>query len=86
MTPHGVCTAIVTRRWPAARGAPPPPTWAQPTLCLRSGRSALVAASPCVQAHQRQMAAHYAQAWARLLAEETGLAVGSPEPFSPPSG
>jgi AcrR family transcriptional regulator len=41
----------------------------------------LVAASPALQAHQRAIAARYEQALADALAEETGAAPGSAEPF-----
>lgn len=41
----------------------------------------LVADSPTLQAHQRQMAARYERALAQVLATETGAAPGSAEPF-----
>jgi len=42
---------------------------------------ALIAASPALQAAQRQMFARYESALAELLARETGAAPGSVEPF-----
>ena len=41
----------------------------------------MVAASPALQAHQRQMAAGYERALAAALAEQTGMPAGSAEPF-----
>jgi AcrR family transcriptional regulator len=41
----------------------------------------LVADSPALQAHQRLIAARYERALAAVLAEETGAAPGSAEPF-----
>ena len=41
----------------------------------------LVADSPTLQAHQRQMAARYERALAQVLAAETGATPGSAEPF-----
>lgn len=53
-------------------GAPP-----QAQVAFRQ----LVAGSPTLQAHQRQMAARYERALAEVLAEETGASPGSAEPF-----
>jgi AcrR family transcriptional regulator len=41
----------------------------------------LVAESPTLQAHQRQMAARYERALAAVLADETGAPPGAAEPF-----
>ena len=41
----------------------------------------LVADSPTLQAHQRQMAARYEHALAQALADDTGAAPGAAEPF-----
>jgi AcrR family transcriptional regulator len=41
----------------------------------------MVAGSPALQAHQRLIAARYERALAGVLAEETGAAPGSAEPF-----
>lgn len=41
----------------------------------------MVASSPALQAHQRLIAARYERALAGVLAEETGAAPGSAEPF-----
>ncbi len=50
---------------------------AQPTGRFRQ----LIASSPALQAHQRLMFGRYETALASLLAEETGAAAGSVEPF-----
>jgi AcrR family transcriptional regulator len=42
----------------------------------------MVADSPALQAHQRQMAAGYERALAAVLAEQTGMPAGAPEPFT----
>lgn len=41
----------------------------------------MVNASPTLQNHQRAMAAHYENALAQVLAEQTGAPAGSAEPF-----
>jgi AcrR family transcriptional regulator len=42
----------------------------------------MVADSPTLQAHQRQMAARYERVLAGLLAEQTGVPAGAAEPFA----
>jgi AcrR family transcriptional regulator len=42
----------------------------------------MVADSPALQGHQRQMAADYERALTAVLAEQTGLPAGAPEPFT----
>jgi AcrR family transcriptional regulator len=46
-----------------------------------SGFRQMIAGSPALQAHRRLMFARYEAELARLLAEETGAAPGSAEPF-----